>query len=105
MRSSPVPPGTNAPPVRARRDFLKAVGAAATSIGGLALLGPRARATTQRPISDFLSKQGTTFEFTPGVGDQIGWSSSAARPPVRFALVDYAGLGYAFLKAHHVDLH
>jgi hypothetical protein len=51
----------------------------------------------QRPITDFLDEQGTTSEFHPPVPDYIGWISALARPPVYFALVDYAGLAAEYL--------
>jgi hypothetical protein len=45
-----------------------------------------------RPLSDFINAQGTTNIFIPPVPDYIGWCGEDTRPPIRFALVDYAGL-------------
>jgi hypothetical protein len=44
---------------------------------------------SQRPISDFLSQQGTTELFTQPQDDQIGWSSPVSQVPGRWALFDY----------------
>jgi len=49
----------------------------------------------QRPISDFLSMQGTTMVFNTPVPDQIGWVNN---PPTLFALFDYAGLAAKYLQ-------
>ncbi len=51
-----------------------------------------------RPLSDFLSAQGSTNFFVPPVPDFIGWGSSFANPPVLFASVDYAGLAATWLQ-------
>jgi hypothetical protein len=45
--------------------------------------------SSQRPLSDFLSRQGTTELFTQPQDDQIGWSSPVSQSPVRWALFDY----------------
>jgi hypothetical protein len=50
-----------------------------------------------RPLSDFINAQGTTTCFTPPAPAQLGASSDADIPPVRFALVDYTGLTAKFL--------
>jgi hypothetical protein len=89
-----------------RRDFIKTFGATATvaCVGSSALLVPDvARAAgNQRPISDFLSKQGTTTVFLDPVRDVVGWLSAVQpppqqRPPVRFAVVDYCGFADEYL--------
>ena len=49
----------------------------------------------QRPLSDFLSAQGTTSLFQTPVPDYIGWFNN---PPTHFALVDYAGLASKWLQ-------
>ena len=70
-----------------------ALAAAACILGGAAT----ARASLpvrQRPLSDFLSTQGTTNIFIPPVPDFIGWGDN---PPHQFASVDYAGLAAAWL--------
>jgi hypothetical protein len=54
----------------------------------------------QRPLSDFLSAQGSTNIFVPPVPDFIGWASAFANPPVHFASVDYAGLAAQWLAAN-----
>lgn len=60
-------------------------------------VGPSTQAV-QRPLSDFLDAQGSTNIFVPPVPDYVGWASAAARPPVRFASVDYAGLAASWLE-------
>src|SRR5687767_8006772 len=82
--------------------------------GGLvataALSGPRfgradrAYAATQRPIADFVNAEGTTGIFVPPVADFIGWGSAAAKPPVRFASVDYAELADTYLSGQGLSL-
>jgi hypothetical protein len=64
------------------------------SYGGLAADASAA----SRPFSDFLSTQGTTNVFFPPTPDYIGWCGAAARPPARFALIDYAGLAATWLQ-------
>jgi hypothetical protein len=54
----------------------------------------------QRPLSDFLSAQGSTNIFIPPLPDFIGWISAIAKPPIRFASVDYTGLVAAYIEAH-----
>ena len=59
----------------------------------------------QRPLSDFLSAQGTVSVFNccvPPVPDYIGWTRPSSTPPVdqRLALVDYAGVGNAWLVSN-----
>jgi hypothetical protein len=96
-----------------RRDFIKTVGATATvaSVSGSAILGPNvARAEgNQRPIGDFLSKQGTTQVFLAPVRDVVGWISALQpppqqQPPVRFAVVDYCGFADEYLISVDPDL-
>jgi hypothetical protein len=53
---------------------------------------------TQRPISDFLSAQGSTSVFVPPVPDVLAWSSPANDDGLLpFAWVDYTGKADAFL--------
>ena len=66
----------------------------------------------QRPLSDFLTAQGSTQCFTPPAPAQLGWGTgpnktngSANLTPTRFALVDYTGLEARDLKIFHgIDL-
>jgi hypothetical protein len=51
--------------------------------------------TTSRPLSDWLSAQGTTSTFTPPIPDFVGWYD-----PTYFAGVDYAGLAAQYLATH-----
>ena len=66
--------------------------------------GPHAAAASdvvvQRPLSDFLSQQGTTDLFVPPVPDYVGWFSDPARPPIRLAFVDYAGIEGKWIQDH-----
>lgn len=52
---------------------------------------------SQRLISDFVSQQGSTVNWWPPVPDYLGWT--APRGNI-FALVDYAGVANAWLKAN-----
>ena len=73
-------------------------------------------ATTKRPISDFLSRQGTfclnapsCTLFRPPVPNYVGLAGREPGEPNtvydRFALVDYAGLANAWLVANgHASL-
>jgi hypothetical protein len=59
----------------------------------------------QRPLSDFLNAQGTISVFNccaPPVPDYIGWTRPSDTPPVdqRLAVVDYAGVGNAWLVSN-----
>jgi hypothetical protein len=60
---------------------------------------------TQRPLSDFLSTQGTycidlgggaCLLFVPPDPNFLGWTSDFDKSPIRFAGVDYAGLADAY---------
>lgn len=67
--------------------------------------------STTRPISDFLSAQGTTSQFPnginawptatpPAIPDELGWSTSTDtfnNGTARFARIDYTGQDAAFL--------
>jgi hypothetical protein len=44
----------------------------------------------QRNIDEFILAQGTLTDYSPY--DYVGWASAAGDPPVRVALVDYAGV-------------
>lgn len=52
----------------------------------------------QRPLSDFISAQGTTSLFFPPLPDYIGWLNN--NPQTRFTLIDYTGLAAAYLATH-----
>src|SRR6185369_2641382 len=54
--------------------------------------------STQRPLSDFLSAQGSTSLFFPPFGDYIAWTNND--PQTLFAAIDYAGLSAAYLATH-----
>ncbi|MGH9801567.1 MAG: hypothetical protein ACRD82_14485 [Blastocatellia bacterium] len=61
--------------------------------------------TVHRPLSDFLSAQGTVSVFNccaPMVPDYIGWTRPFSTPAAdqRLALVDYAGVGNNWLVAN-----
>lgn len=62
-----------------------------TSAGSQAL-------STQRPLSDFLSAQGSTSLFFPPFGDYIAWTNND--PQTLFAAIDYAGISAAYLATH-----
>jgi len=54
--------------------------------------------TSQRPLSDFISTQGSTSLFFPPFPDFIAWTNN--NPQTRFAAVDYTGLVAAYLQSH-----
>jgi hypothetical protein len=62
--------------------------------GPLAVAPVYAVSSVRRPISDFLSAQGTTAIFVPPVPDYVGWFA----PNGPSASVDYAGLANQWLK-------
>jgi len=62
-------------------------------IGGFRPAQVHAIQAVHRPISDFVSAQGTTSFFVPPVPDYIGWST----PEGRAASVDYAGVANNWL--------
>ena len=68
------------------------------AVAVFATVNPSAAQTTNRPLSDFLSTQGTTTQYFPPVPDFIGWTNN--NPPTLFAAVDYAGLVAKYLAAH-----
>lgn len=63
------------------------------------VMAPMMAFAAQRPISDFLSTQGTYSNiFVPPVPDYVGWADA---PNTRFfALIDYAGVANKWLKAN-----
>ena len=67
------------------------------SLVAFTLAQPCAAQTTNRPLSDFLSTQGSTSQFFPPLPDYIGWVNN---PFTTFALVDYAGLAANYLATH-----
>ena len=61
------------------------------------LQGAASAQTVQRPISDFIEAQGTQVDLGNPRGalypyDYVGWLSAADDPPIRLAVVDYAGV-------------
>jgi len=54
--------------------------------------------TAQRPLSDFLSAQGSTSLFIPPLPDFIGWTNN--NPQTLFSSVDYAGVVASYLTSH-----
>src|SRR5439155_12126632 len=59
-------------------------------------------AAVHRPVSDFVSAQGSTNSFIPPIPDFIAWTDN---PPngcnaTKFASVDYAGVAAAWLEAN-----
>ena len=69
------------------------------------LVGPAAAQAGERPLSDFLTAQGTTSLFWNPFPDYLGWannaslvSSSGPAKQCRFAGIDYAGLSAQYLK-------
>ncbi len=87
-----------------RRNFIKLVGitAAGAALGGAGLLLPRrafaAPGAVQRPIADFVDKQGSMSTFVEPAPDYFGWISAFAKPPVRAVSVDYAGLANEWIE-------
>jgi hypothetical protein len=60
---------------------------------------------TQRPISDFLGKQGTTSLFIPPVPDLIAWGTTFSELPITFGWMDWAGVADTYLEdAVDIDL-
>lgn len=59
---------------------------------------PTPTAAAQRPISDFISAQGSTSLFFPPFPDFIAWANN--NPQTRFAAVDYSGLIAEYLQNH-----
>ena len=59
---------------------------------------PGAQPETQRPLSDFLSAQGSTSMFFPPFPDFVAWTNN--NPQTRFAAIDYTGLVAAYLQSH-----
>ncbi len=100
-----------------KRKHRQSVGAVVGSVLGLMILGSiavtllgivgPAAAATQRPLADFINNQGSTSFYWPPFPDYFGWVnqdqlvSSTGKPlQCRFALIDYTGLGAAYLAAH-----
>lgn len=52
----------------------------------------------QRPLSDFLSAQGSTSGFFPPLPDFVAWTNN--NPLDKFAAVDYTGLVGDYLASH-----
>ena len=73
-------------------------GLALVAVAALTTVNPCAAQTTNRPLSDFLSTQGTTSNFFPPTPDFIGWANN--NPQTLFALVDYTGLVAQYLATH-----
>src|SRR5438445_8857618 len=73
----------------------------------LGMAGPAVAAAQSgdRPLSDFLTAQGTSVTFWPPFPDYLGWannpnipSSTGPSRQCRFAGIDYAGLSAQYLK-------
>ena len=73
------------------------ISAVLLTLAAFTLAQPCAAQTTNRPLSDFLSTQGSTSQFFPPLPDYIGWANN---PFTTFALVDYAGLAANYLATH-----
>lgn len=71
-------------------------GQARTKKRAQAAAKPSAAAERQRPISEFVTAQGSTTQFVPPVPDVLGWATFSD-DPVLFAWVDYAGVADEFL--------
>ena len=84
-----------------RRSLMAMIGLA-VAVGLLTPQKAKAQ-VTRRPISDFISAQGTTVNFWPPVPDYVGWYFAKSDT---FAIVDYAGVAYRWIKAQpgHRDL-
>jgi len=54
--------------------------------------------STQLPLSDFLSAQGSTSDFFPPFPDYIAWTNND--PQTLFAAIDYTGSAGAYLAGH-----
>lgn len=67
-------------------------------VTAITFANPCAAQTTSRPLSDFLSAQGTTSNFTPPIPDFWGWYDNPGF--IYFAAVDYAGLAANYLATH-----
>jgi hypothetical protein len=59
---------------------------------------PQLAAAVHRPLSDFLSAQGSTNGFIPPLPDFIAWTNN--NPQTMFVSVDYAGLVASYLTSH-----
>jgi len=73
------------------------ISAVVLALVAFTLAQPCAAQTTNRPLSDFLSTQGSTSQYFPPLPDNIGWANN---PFTTFALVDYAGLAANYLATH-----
>jgi len=73
------------------------ISAVLLAMAAFTLAQPCAAQTTNRPLSDFLSTQGSTSQYFPPIPDYIGWANN---PFTTFALVDYAGLAANYLATH-----
>lgn len=88
-----------------RKKFWRNMLAAFVLVAGMTMYATplQAMQATQRPLSDFISAQGTTSIFIPPVPDFIGWGTAAGVQPPYFASVDYAGLANGWLVANGHD--
>jgi hypothetical protein len=71
---------------------------ALVAVAGFATVNPSTAQATDRPLSDFLSTQGTTSTFDAPIPDFWGWTNN--NPQNLFAGVDYAGLAANYLLTH-----
>ncbi len=103
---------------RNRKQYFRSIAAALTLVMSLTMTSTKPLAKSggdpkvtppvqavQRPLSDFLSAQGTVSVFNccaPMVPDYIGWTRPFSTPAAdqRLALVDYAGVGNNWLVAN-----
>lgn len=74
------------------------LGLALVAVAAFTTVNPCAAQTTNRPLSDFLSTQGSTIQYFPPVPDFIGWTNN--NPQTLFAAVDYAGVVANYLSSH-----
>jgi len=70
-------------------------------LGAVASTAPVQAKENKRPLSDWLSAQGTTDVFFPPVPDLVGQGNCDDPPlqPLRFALSDYTGSFNAWIKS------
>jgi hypothetical protein len=71
---------------------------ALVAVAALTTVNPCAAQTTNRPLSDFLTTQGSTIQYFPPVPDFVGWTNN--NPQTLFAAVDYAGVVANYLASH-----
>jgi hypothetical protein len=104
--------------MRYETKYWRYVWAAAATAFAFVLLGIPAAVhgaakTTQRPLADFLSAQGTLciddgsggcYLFVPPDPNFLGWNSELDKSPIYFAGVDYAGLANAYAPGEEPEI-